>query len=87
MDMLTNVREWLAENEQDYIVGRYYVMPRNPAASGLEFQSSVYRLWDYCHEMICETYTMQGAELIAKALNEQLDVTTPTHTQHEIGDS
>lgn len=49
----------------------FKVMPRNPAAQGLEFQSSVYEDLGGAHNLICEVYVTSWAEKIAAALNER----------------
>ena len=44
---------------------RYYIMPRE----GDEFEAGVYEPKDRAHYLICECYTVEGARLVADALN------------------
>lgn len=57
------------------VPGRYYVMPRNPRAVGLNFQASVYQLTrSGMHNLICEVYIAGEAERICDALNSAFPV-------------
>lgn len=50
---------------------QFEIMPRNPEAKGLEFQSSIYELvyGGQAHNLICEVYVTAEAENIKRALN------------------
>jgi hypothetical protein len=53
---------------------QFEIMPRNPEAKGLEFQSSIYEPLPGCHNLICEVYVTAEAENIKRALNSQPDL-------------
>jgi hypothetical protein len=52
----------------------FEIMPRDPEAKGLEFQSSVYEPVDNYHNLICEVYVTAEAENIKRALNSHAEL-------------
>lgn len=47
----------------------FEIMPRDPSAKGLNFQSSIYEPIGNGHNLICEVYLTEEAEYIKQALN------------------
>lgn len=52
----------------------FEIMPRNPEAKGLGFQSSIYEPKAAHHNLICEVYRTEEAEYIKACLNANEDI-------------
>jgi hypothetical protein len=55
---------------------QFEIMPRDPNAKGLNFQSSIYEPVDggRAHNLICEVYLTEEAEHIKRCLNSHADL-------------
>lgn len=62
----------------------FEIMPRNPDAKGLEFQSSIYELMRHGHNLICEVYITEEAENIKRALNAYPDLLSMCSDLHAL---